>query len=103
PTCAAVVQTRAPAIPVWPAAAAGSAGQRCAWRRFARSWSLPFAFVLGSEGEVWRRTYGLNSAFPAKQPPVCRRARALAGEQAAVARSGRGQPLRPCNRGVAYA
>jgi len=30
----------------------------------------------------------LNRAFPAKQPAVCRRADALAGEQAAAAGSG---------------
>src|ERR1700720_2628003 len=37
----------------------------------------PLAFVLGSEGEVWRRTYGLNRPFAAKQPLVCHRAYAL--------------------------
>src|SRR6202022_517651 len=37
-------------------------------------------------GEVWRRTPGLNRAFPAKQPPVCRSAGVRAIAQAAVAR-----------------
>jgi hypothetical protein len=38
-------------------------------------------FVLAGEGEIWRRTYGLNRAFAARQPPVCRRAvRSLASK-----------------------
>src|SRR5438445_7975637 len=45
-------------------------------RRPPRSTLFPYTTLFrSSRGEVWRRTYGLNRAFPAKQPPVCRRAR----------------------------
>jgi hypothetical protein len=41
-------------------------------------------FVLAGQDEISRRTYGLNRAFPARQPPVY----ALVGEYAAAVRSG---------------
>src|ERR1700733_15104613 len=69
PTSAATGPTRGRAIQVWPEGVAGSEGRARAWRRFAGSWSLPFALVAlpdGIVGRVWRRTAGLNRAFAAE-------------------------------------